>query len=502
MTIYKIFIVLILFAFCTAVYSQTDTPAKIQYRVDETHHYTKNTVDLKYKLNFFIDDQFAEGPYDETFFKKHFKSSERALDFSLDFLELDHKAKWTKRKARIFGGALMVAGLGSFLLLSDNKGSGNIIAGATGLVSGLTVSLILNRKHHKQKKLAYQNLDNALLAYREDNPAAYKTKKEVDNDSNSDNDRSDSEGEVVDLNDEIKFSLRSTDLRKVAYKSIDINFINGKFSRTRRQYIPGLGFNYMKNGIFFNGTLGLPVYDTNRLFTKSEYEFEHSPLIISNDPEAYPIDLSLPYAASLTAVVPFKTYVKEGAVLTTLAQNVNGTLMARSRAKILRSFGVQFGTEMENSTIYNSAGFDDGSVFEANTNDLNINIANPSFLRRSVNLSGGVSATFFTTYELKPEFKGLDESYSVVNWFRFYVIAKYNVSSSVADMYYKGRTPVTFDNIEEKSVGYALGLASGYLNKNKGLTFALEVGSNPRISEAGYSDLYVSLLLGYSLGWF
>jgi hypothetical protein len=492
------------------LFAQSETADKIQINILETVHYSQNTSDLRYKLNFFVNDQYIKGPYDKKFFQERFKNSEKALNLSFDYLELDKKANQTKTKGIVLSTLMGLVGLGSFFYLPEDasKTKKYTIAGV-GLASALTTSFIFTQKHHKQKKEGFLFLENALDAYREENPSAY----EKPNGNSLDLDEKNKSGETsqdsnstsmqpINLKDEIKVSIESKDLRNVAFKSININFIDGQYSGSKIQYSPGLDFIYMKNGWFFNGGFGIHIYDTNRFFSKKEYDFDHSPFSVSTSNEAYPITLSLPYYGGITSVIPLKTYMKDGQVMTKMKKYGNTQLMYESKTSLLHSWGIQLGTKLDNSIQSARADFDSNHVLPASSNNLNIPIKNPIFLRKTVNLSAGISKTIFTAYELRPNDKTLDDSYSVVNWARLYLIGKYNINSNYSDMYYKGTVPLTLDNIEETKSGFAIGLEGAYLNKQKGFNFGLEFGSNPHITSGNMKDLYGKMKVGFSLGWF
>jgi len=505
----KISICFLAIFFTTQLFSQSKTANKIQYNVRETMHQTRYTSDLKYKLNFFINDEYVDDPYDKKFFQNHFGNSKKALNLSLNYLDLNKKANRTKTKGIIISGVLSLASLGSIFLLDNASKTTRYTVAGVGLASAFTASIVLTSRHHKLKEEAYLNLENALSAYREENPAAYLKVEEESTDNESDTETNDTQNEQkntemasVNIDDDRKVSIKTENLKQIAYKAIHINFFDGTYSGTKKQYSPGLDFMYMKNGFFLNGNFKIHIYDTNRLFTKKEYNYNHSPFDVTFDPEAYPINLSLPYNVSITSVIPFKSFVKEGPIMTKMKRFGNTQLMYKSTTSILNSWGLQLSADMDKSVQTTGLNFDSEHVFPESTNNLNLAINNPAFLRRSINVSGGLSYSMFTAYELRPNDKALDESYKVVNWSRIYAIAKYNLNSSFEDMYYKGITPVLFDNIEETKIGFAVGLEGAYLNKNKGFNFGAELGLNPHISEGGFKDLYGRLKIGFSLGWF
>ncbi len=509
MTANKILFCFLLILFTFQLSAQTKKADKIQFNVQETMHYSRYSSDLKYKLNFFINDEFVPAPYDEKFFQKHFKSSKKALNLSLDYLDLDKKANKTKTKGIVFSSLLGLAGLGSVFYLKDESKTTRYVVAGAGLASALTTSYIFTKKHHKQKADGYLMLENAVMAYQAENPSAYE-KNQVDSDDNATDDSStenkttstETEMYSVNLDRDRRVSIVSENLRKVAFKGLNINLLDIQFSKTRKQYSPGLGFLYMKNGFFFNANFKLHVYDTNRLFTKKNYEFDNSPFGFPSDHDAYPINLSLPFHASVKSVVPLKSFVKDGPVMTKMKTYGNTTLMYESKTAILHTIGLQMGAEMDKSVQTAGSDFDSNNAFAPSTNNLDIAIGGPIFFRRTMNVSAGISYTLFTAYELKPNEKGLDKSYKVVNWGRFYLVGKYNLNSDFDDMFYNGETPVLFNNIEETKMGFALGLEGAYLNKNRGINFTLEFGSNPHISSGNYKDLYGSLKLGFALGWF
>lgn len=422
--------------------------------------------------------KYVEDLMDESLFREAFKDCKPALELSLKSLEEGLQYKKHRKKVNWLGNGLIVGGiLGAIYVQSRGEESSispyAVLAGGIG--SGFITRRVFGKKATKAENKSFFLLSSAVSTYNAD---CYQELPSTVNE------------------DIAETGIKNRDLSKTSFNSIDLTFLDGRIGESNGQVGMGLGYRMFKNGYYFGGKVIKPIFDGARPFWDNSFKIDGI-----SGPFSTPIEGGGALYSSLSGTIPFLKKIKTRKVSTELGTDKNLYFTQDGEANVLYSWGFKLGGEYDKAVL--KSVFASQINIAPSMNSLNTTIIDANFLTTNINLMAGISRTMFTTYDFSTNDNRFDAKAKVLYFLDIYLLAKYNVSSSFADMQHQifrsAPTPIEFIGLENRNLGFVLGIDAISKKGAKSITVGAEIGTHPWLKIEGLGAFYGGFKLGYSI---